>query len=58
MNFNKILSFKILIPLGIVLYLIKLIDINNIIFDAIGLIGFICFMMGVIDLIRKNKNKK
>lgn len=57
MNFNKILSFKILIPLGIILYLIKLIDINNIILDIIGLIGFIFFIMGIIDLIRKERKR-
>jgi len=48
--FTRKLSWKVLLPLGLLLFL----------GGIIGLIGLICFLMGIIDLVRsfRNKDKK
>ena len=52
MNWNKSLSWKMTLPLGVILYIIGY-------GGAIGFLGFIIGVLGVVDLIRffVNKNK-
>ncbi len=51
MNFNKTLSWKILLPIGVLLLVIGY-------QGAIGLLGLIMTMMGIIDLVRQYRKKK
>jgi len=51
MNLNKTLSWKILLPIGVLLLVIGY-------QGAMGLIGLIMTIMGIIDLVRQHRKKK
>jgi len=51
MNLNKTLSWKILLPIGVLFLIIGY-------QGAIGLLGLIMTIMGIIDLVRQFKKKR
>ncbi len=58
MNFKQKLSWKILLPIGIILWILFSLETEGVLGDAISFIGFIMTVMGIIDLIRVLIKKK
>lgn len=58
MKLNQTLSWKILLPIAFVVYIVFRSDTLGIFGDVLGLLAAILFAMGIIDLVRnlfKNK---
>ena len=49
---NKALSWKVLLPLGVVAWVVSHYIITGVVADAIGVLATIILLMGVIDFFR------